>query len=90
MHVASLYRYPVKGLSPEHLHSVNTIAGEGFPLDRMYALLRTSAEFDPFAPTWLAKANFVMLMLHEKLALLKTRYTHQDKTLHLRTPEGNN
>jgi len=88
MRIASLYRYPVKGLSPERLHSVHAIAGEGFPLDRMYALLRTNVKFDPLAPAWLAKANFVMLMLHERIAQLKTRYTDNDKTLHIRSPAG--
>ncbi len=88
MHIASLYRYPVKGLSPERLASVQVAAGEGFPLDRMYALLRTDAAFDPAAPAWLPKANFVMLMLHEQVAALKTHYTDEGKTLRLRTPDG--
>jgi len=88
MRVDSLYRYPVKGLSPERLESVQVAAGEGFPLDRMYALLRTDAAFDPAAPAWLPKANFVMLMLHEQVAALKTRYTEQGRQLHIRTPDG--
>lgn len=88
MHIARLYRYPVKGLSPERLTSVQVVAGEGFPLDRMYALLRTSEEFDPESPTWLSKANFIMLMLHEQIATLKTRYVHQDRCLHVKTPDG--
>lgn len=88
MRIASLYRYPVKGLSPERLPSVQVLAGEGFPLDRKFALLRTQAAFDPTAPVWLAKANFIMLMIHEQLATLKTRYTDQDKTLYIATPDG--
>ena len=88
MHIASLYRYPVKGLSPERLDSVQVAAGAGFPLDRVYALLRTDAAFDPAAPAWLPKANFVMLMLHEQVAALQTRYTDAGKTLRLRTPDG--
>lgn len=88
MRIASLYRYPVKGLSPERLPSVQLATGEGFPLDRRYALLRTDAAFDPAAPAWLAKANFVMLMLHEELAGLKTRYSEQDQALHIHTPDA--
>jgi uncharacterized protein YcbX len=88
MRIASLYRYPVKGLSPERLRSVRVAAGQGFPFDRMYALLRTRADFDPAVPTWLAKANFVMLMLHERVAALKTRYSDGDKTLQVDTPDG--
>jgi GntR family transcriptional regulator / MocR family aminotransferase len=88
MKVASLYRYPVKGLSPEQLASVPLAAGSGFPLDRKYALLRTEAAFDPAAPAWLPKANFVMLMLHEQVAGLRTRYAAQGEQLNIRTADG--
>ncbi|MBI3529002.1 MAG: MOSC domain-containing protein [Betaproteobacteria bacterium] len=88
MKVASLYRYPVKGLSPEQLSSVQLAAGAGFPLDRRYALLRTEAGFDPAAPVWLPKANFVMLMLHEQAAGLRTRYSAEGEQLSIRTPDG--
>jgi GntR family transcriptional regulator / MocR family aminotransferase len=88
MRIDSLYRYPVKGLSPERLESVQVAAGEGFPLDRVYALLRTDAAFDRGAPAWLPKANFVMLMLHEQVAALKTRYAVEGGLLHIRTPDG--
>jgi GntR family transcriptional regulator/MocR family aminotransferase len=88
MNVVSLYRYPVKGLSPERLDSVRTVAGQGFPLDRKYALLRTDAAFDLQAPTWLPKANFVMLMLHEQVATLRTQYLPQGNELRVRTVEG--
>ena len=88
MHISSLYRYPVKGLSPERLASVEVRTGEGFPLDRKFALLRTQAQFDPAAPVWLAKANFLMLMLHEQLAALKSRYTDQDRTLCITKADG--
>ena len=87
MRIVSLYRYPVKGFSPERLASVPLITGDGFPLDRKYALLRTQAAFDPAAPTWLAKANFVMLMVHEQIAALKTRYTDHDKSLIVTAPD---
>lgn len=88
MNIASLHRYPVKGLSPEKLAFVQLAAGEGFPLDRKYALLRTEAAFDPAAPAWLPKANFVMLMLHEQLAALQTRFSPQGEQLSIRTADG--
>jgi len=88
MRIASLYRYPVKGLSPERLRTVAVEAAQGFPLDRKYALLRTQTEFDPSAPAWLAKANFLMLMMHEQLATLTTRYSEDDHSLSIVTPDG--
>jgi GntR family transcriptional regulator/MocR family aminotransferase len=87
MQIAGLYRYPVKGLSPERLPSVQIEAGACFPHDRQYALLRTQSAFDAAAPVWLAKANFIMLMLHETIAGLKTRYTDEDKSLRIATPD---
>lgn len=40
MRIDSLYRYPVKGLSPERLETITVRVGVGFPLDCKYALLR--------------------------------------------------
>ncbi len=88
MKVTNLYRYPVKGLSPEPLASVNLATGSGFPLDRKYALLRTDAAFNPKAPAWLPKANFVMLMLHEQVAGLRTRYEEASDELNVGTTYG--
>ena len=88
MRITSLYRYPVKGFSPERLTTVPLAVGDGFPLDRKYALLRTNAAFDSSAPVWLAKANFVMLMVHEQIATLKTEYREQDDALTIVTPDG--
>lgn len=88
MRIASLYRYPVKGLSPERLETVQVAAGQGFPMDRAYALLRTGVAFDPAAPAWLPKANFLMLMMHEPLARLRTRFDDAAGALRMRTPDG--
>ena len=36
--VASLYRYPVKGFTPERIASTGLTAGNYFPCDRLYAV----------------------------------------------------
>ncbi|HIE03124.1 MAG TPA: MOSC domain-containing protein, partial [Thiotrichaceae bacterium] len=36
--ITHLYRYPIKGLSPEPLQRVAVQAGEMMPLDRCFAL----------------------------------------------------
>lgn len=72
--VSSLYRYPVKGLSPEPLPRVALEAGECAPQDRRFAIARPEAKFDPQNPQWLPKANFVMLMRDEALARLNTSF----------------
>jgi uncharacterized protein YcbX len=72
--IARIYRYPVKGMSPEPLRKVSVKAGEGLPLDRKLALARPGAPFDPEQPAWLSKRHFLMLMTDERLATLRVAY----------------
>jgi len=72
--IATLYRYPVKGLSPEPLARVRLSPGECLPEDRRFAVALASTRFDPERPEWLAKTHFAMLMRDEKLARLNTRF----------------
>ena len=72
MQVASLYRYPVKGLSPEALESVALGPGETLPFDRAYAIENGPGRFDPDPPRHLPKINFLMLMRDERLATLRS------------------
>lgn len=75
--VARIYRYPVKGLSPEALDSVALTPGLGLPQDRRFALAHGTTRFDPAAPEWLPKINFLMLMRNERLARLATSFDPQ-------------
>jgi len=72
--LAALYRYPVKGLSPEPLKRTILSPGECVPQDRRFAIALPSTRFDPRRPEWLAKTHFVMLMRDEALAQLRTRF----------------
>ncbi len=74
MRVASLHRYPVKGLSPEKLARVFLEAGAYFPGDRLFAIENGPSGFDPAAPEHQPKIKFLMLMRNERLAQLHTRY----------------
>jgi len=82
--IASLYRYPVKGLSPEALARVALAPGETFPKDRAYAIENGRSKFDRAAPRWLPKASFLMLMKNERLAALATRFDDRTATLTIR------
>ncbi len=48
--IASLYRYPVKGLSPEPLPNVALSVGQTLPADRRYAIENGPSGFDPGRP----------------------------------------
>lgn len=81
--ITHLYRYPIKGLSPEPLQRVAVQAGEMIPLDRCFALAHGTTDFDPTAPEHLPKINFLMLMKNERLAALHTLYDHSTNVLQI-------
>lgn len=74
MKIGSLYRYPVKGLSPESLHSADVEKGHGLAFDRVYAVTDGSFIFDEANPVPMQKSHFLMLARFERLALLKTNF----------------
>lgn len=79
--IAHLYRYPVKGLSPEALTRVTLKREEGFPKDRIYALTNGSWIFDPRDLKVRPKTDFLMLAKHEQLAQLKTAVSEDSEVL---------
>jgi uncharacterized protein YcbX len=82
--ITGLYRYPVKGLSPEPLSEVSLDTGQTFPADRRYAIENGPSSFDPKAPCWLPKSQFLMLMRNERLAALKTHFDDHSRSLTIR------
>jgi hypothetical protein len=82
--IASIYRYPVKGLSPEPLSRVGVVAGETLPFDRAWAIENGPSKFDPAAPKHLPKIAFLMLMRNERLAALHTTFSEAARTLTIR------
>ncbi|MCC7348854.1 MAG: MOSC domain-containing protein [Variibacter sp.] len=72
--ITSLYRYPVKGLSPEPVPQANVRAGAYFPGDRLFAIENGPSGFVPQNPEHQPKTKFLMLMRNERLAALRTRY----------------
>jgi uncharacterized protein YcbX len=72
--LAQIYRYPVKGLTPEPLARVALSPGLGLPQDRRFALAHGSTMFDVASPAWMPKTKFLMLMRNERLARLRTRF----------------
>lgn len=96
----SIYRYPVKGLSPELLAKTALQPGETLPADRRYAIENGPIGFDPADPKYYPKIRFLMLMRNERLAGLQTRFddatnvltiSHNDAEAargNLETPEG--
>ncbi len=82
--VARIYRYPVKGLSPEPLDRITLAPGQTVPLDRAYAIENGASGFDPAAPAYFPKQRFLMLMRNERLARLATHLEEATHTLTIR------
>jgi MOSC domain-containing protein len=82
--IASLYRYPVKGLSPESLPRVVLGVGQTLPADRCYAIENGPSGFDPALPVWMPKTYFLMLMRNERLARLQTHFEDLSNFLTIR------
>ena len=77
----SIYRFPVKGLSPEPLPRVALTPGQTVPGDRLYAIENGPSGFDPAAPKHQPKMRYLMLMRNERLATLRTRFDDASHTL---------
>jgi uncharacterized protein len=82
--ISGLYRYPVKGLSPEEMPSVTLSPGQTVPSDRRYAIENGPIGFDPTDPKYYPKIRFLMLMRHERLARLRTHFEDTTTTLTIR------
>lgn len=98
--LARLYRHPVKGLSPEAIQEAALEVDGYFPGDRMFAFENGPSGFDAQDPQYQPKIKYLMLMRHEALAALETRFDDAARVLginrggvllaqgHVDAPEG--
>jgi len=70
--LSGLYRFPVKGLSPQSMSRVTVAAGQPFPMDRIFALARPDTSINKKNPIWAKKSKFIMLMADQQLAEIQT------------------
>jgi len=83
--IQSIYRYPIKGLSPERLDRAALTPGQTMPGDRLYAIENGPSGFDPAKP-YLPKTRFLMLMKNERLAGLRTAFDQDTHVLTIDVP----
>ncbi len=82
--IKHLYRYPIKGLSPEPLSSVRVEVGKAIKSDRCLAFAHQATPFDPAAPQHHSKTAFLMLMKNEKLSALQSSFDENTRILSIR------
>lgn len=79
--VAALHRHPVKGLSREVIAEARLEADGFFPGDRLFAFENGPSGFEVANPQHQPKIKYLMLMRHEALAALDTRYDEAARVL---------
>ncbi len=82
--IQSIYRYPVKGLTPQPLPRAALAVGGTLPADRLYAIENGPSGFEPAHPAYFPKQRFLMLMRNERLAALHTDFDVESHTLVIR------
>jgi uncharacterized protein len=83
--IQAIYRYPVKGLSPEPLARTGLSAGQTIPYDRLYAIENGPSGFDAASPAYFPKQRFLMLMRNARLAELRTQFDEATHTFTVRS-----
>lgn len=79
--ITAIYRYPVKGLSPDPMQSVALTAGGTLPFDRAWAIENGPSRFDPADPRPVPDISFLTLMRDERLATLESRFDEEAQRL---------
>ncbi len=87
-HIANLYRYPMKGFSEEPLHSVDVMPGAGFPMDRSLAVTDGTWAYEKASYVPKNKLQFIGLMQHPSVALLRLRADAAARMLQVEGPDG--
>ncbi|WP_076998102.1 MOSC domain-containing protein [Variovorax sp. KK3] len=86
--IASLFRYPVKGFSGESLDAVELVPGQGFPLDREFAVTDGTWRYDDNTYKPRAKMEFIALLAHSGLSRLNLRMDEASGSLTCAAPGG--
>lgn len=86
--VASLWRHPVKGLTPERLAAALLRDGDWFPHDREYAIEVGPSGFDPKKPEHISKNRFTVLARFPSLARLRTWLDEDTGVFHIGDAHG--
>jgi uncharacterized protein YcbX len=86
MRVEQIYRYPVKGLSPEAMEAVALATGLGLPHDRRFAFAQGDNPFNAAEPAWLPKRHFACLMMNARVARVQAAFDPEAEAIALRAP----
>jgi uncharacterized protein YcbX len=84
--IASIYRHPVKGFTPERLHSAALSPEAPFPCDRIFAVEDGPSGFDPEHPAHISKTRFTVLAKISQVGAAHTAFDDASGTLTASAP----
>ena len=88
MQIDDIYRYPVKGLTPERLTGAVLSPGKCIPWDRAFALAQGDSGFDDAAPAWRPKTEFLCLARNPAAWQVAARFDEAAGLLAITAPDG--
>ena len=71
--ITGLFRYPIKGFSPEAMAQADLVPGRAIAQDRRWVVENGPSGFDPEAPQYIPKMKFAVLAAHPVVAAARTR-----------------
>lgn len=84
--IASLYRHPIKGFTPEPIARARLTFEAPFPCDRIFAVEDGPSGFDPAAPAHISKTFFAVLAKIAKVGEARTAYDEASGVLRASAP----
>jgi uncharacterized protein YcbX len=89
MQLSRIYRYPVKGFTPEPLIRTRLVAGGGIPFDRACAFVCGNLPDPPVAGGWVPARTFYQLTVYPELAKYTAEFDDsEDRVLTVTAPDG--
>lgn len=86
--VSALWRYPVKGFTPEPVSEALLTKDDFFPYDRLYALEVGPSGFEARAPKTISKMKFAVLARFAAVARLRTCYNEYEEAFEVTDEDG--
>ncbi|MDC7684736.1 MOSC domain-containing protein [Asticcacaulis sp. BYS171W] len=81
--IDSLWRYPIKGFTPERIEDTCLVSDHFFPFDRIFALEVGHSGYDKAEPKFLSKMKYAVLARYPAVARLRTHYDEVTERLYI-------
>lgn len=88
MRLAKIYRYPVKGFTPQRIEGGQLTAGAGLPFDRYCAFTCGNLPDQPAPGKWVPARTFLQLTFFPEVARFTACLDDDDNSIVITAPDG--